>query len=654
MKKTASDLPRLLQALDPHADLAQRHLWLIHLVEWIRAAQPSTDLAVRRVEEIVSAFEADPDARLRLCQWWQKLLETIDITALLADFGFAPRTAMASEVAERLRYKLLPSTPETVDASELFMLVFPDRFDARWLHALDSALMARIAALVAPPPEEGTSFWERNLLDAITYCSGQILSTGFAPELRMRMSDEAREEKPFHALIHDVENLRVEVMLPLRTTDRRDAAAAQLRERLEACRSAISSVYSYVEAEGISVGLIFRLRQVRARILRIRRLLDCLLSNDRAYETSELLANLVAVGLERRSVRALLSTNSSLLAAKVAERSAETGEHYITRDKGEYRNMMAKAAGGGFVMAFTTLGKFALYALGLSVFWSGLAAGMNYAISFVLIQMLHFTVATKQPAMTAPAMAAKLKDIQSDNSIQEFVDEVAHLVRSQVAAILGNVLIVFPAAMALTMGYAELVKHPALSPSHATQVLQSLSLLGPSVLFAAFTGVLLFASSLIAGGAENWFVLRNIDSVIRYNPRITRFLGTQRADRWARFLRKNISGLASNISLGFMLGLVPAFATFFGLGLEVRHVTLSTGQLGVAVPSLGWDVLHSNLLWWAVAMLPFNAALNVGVSFYLAFRVALRAHNVSGVDRSRIYKAIRQRFWRKPFSFFWP
>ncbi|MDL5035882.1 site-specific recombinase [Comamonas sp. Y6] len=654
MKKLPPDLPRLIQALDPHADLAQRHLWLIHLVEWIRAPKPSLELAVDRMEQVVAAFEADADARQRLGLWWQKLLETVDITALLADFGFAPRTAMASEVAERLRYKLLPSTPETVDASELFMLVFPDRFDARWLHALDSTLMARISALVAPPSDEGASFWERNLLDAITYCAGQILSTGFAPELRLRMSEQAREEKPFHALIHDVENLRVEVMLPLRTTDRRDAAAAQLRERLEACRSAVSSVYSYVEAEGISVGLIFRLRQVRARILRIRRLLDCLLSTDRAYETSELLSNLVAVGLERRSVRALLSTNTSLLAAKVAERSAETGEHYITRDKGEYRNMMAKAAGGGFVMAFTTLAKFALYALGLSVFWSGLAAGMNYALSFVLIQMLHFTVATKQPAMTAPAMAAKLKDIQSDDSIQEFVDEVAHLVRSQVAAILGNVLIVFPAAMALTMGYAELVKHPALSPSHATQVLESLSLLGPSVLFAAFTGVLLFASSLIAGGAENWFVLRNIDSVIRYNPRITRVLGTTRADRWARFLRKNISGLASNISLGFMLGLVPAFAAFFGLGLEVRHVTLSTGQIGVAIPSLGWEVLHSNLLWWAVAMLPFNAALNVGVSFYLAFRLALRAHNVSGVDRSRIYKAIRQRFWRRPLSFFWP
>ncbi|QXZ09129.1 site-specific recombinase [Comamonas sp. Y33R10-2] len=657
MKKSTLDLPGLLESLDPDAGLAQRHLWLIYLAEWIRAAQPSVDGALRRVEEIVTAFETDPEALERLRRWAKTLMKTVDITALLADFGFAPRTAMASELVERLRYKL-PSTPETVDASELFMLAFPDRFDARWLHALDSQLMARISALLNPQQQEdsaeGISFWERSLLDAITYCSGQILSTGFAPELRLRMSDQARDDKPFHALIHDVENLRVEIMLPLRTTDRRDAAAAQLRERLEACRAAIASVYTYVEAEGISVGLIFRLRQVRARIVRIRRLLDCLLATDRAYETSELLSNLVTVGIERRSVRALVSTNSSLLAAKVAERSAETGEHYITRDGAEYRSMMAKAVGGGFVMAFTTLAKFALYALGLSVFWAGLAAGFNYAISFVLIQMLHFTVATKQPAMTAPAMAAKLKDIQTDSAIQEFVDEVAHLVRSQVAAILGNVLIVFPAALLLCIGYAHLVEHPALSTHHAQQVLDSLSLLGPSLFFAAFTGVLLFVSSLIAGGAENWFVLRNIESVIRYNPGITRALGAGRADRWASFLRNNISSLSSNISLGFMLGLVPAFASFFGLGLEVRHVTLSTGQIGVAVASLGWGVLHDDLLWWAVAMLPLNAALNVGVSFYLAFRLALRAHNVSGVDRSRIYKAIRQRMWRKPFSFFWP
>lgn len=654
MKRTTLDLEGLIAQLNPEADLAQRHLWLIHLFEWIRAPKPSTDLAVERVRTVVEAFEARPEARARLQAWWLKLISTVDITALLADFGFAPRTAMMSEVAERMRYKLLPSTPETVDASELFMLALPDEFDARWLHAVDAKLMQRIAALIAPHEENTVSFWETSLLDAITYCAGQILSSGFAPELRLRMSEKDREEKPFHALIHDVENLRVEVLLPLRTNDRRDAAAARLRERLDACRAAVASVYSYFEAEGISVGLVFRLRQLRARILRVRRLLDCLLAANRAYETSELLANLVSVGIERRSVRALLSTNTSLLAAKVAERSAETGEHYITRDGSEYRRMLAKAAGGGLVMAFTTLAKFALYALGLSVFWSGLAAGLNYAISFVLIQMLHFTVATKQPAMTAPAMAAKLKDLQNEESITAFVDEVAHLVRSQVAAIFGNVLVVGPAALLLSLGFARLAGHAPLDGPHAVGVLSSLSLLGPSVLFAAFTGVLLFVSSLIAGGVENWFVLRRIDSVIRFNPAITRALGSTRANRWALFLRKNISGLASNISLGLMLGLVPAFAGFFGLGLEVRHVTLSTGQIGVAAATLGWEALHTHIFWWAVAMLPFNAALNVGVSFYLAFRVALRAHNVSGVDRSRIYAAIRRRMWRSPLSFFWP
>ena len=551
--------------------------------------------------------------------------------------------------------KLLPSTPETVDASELFMLAMPDEFDARWLHALEAPLLERIALLLTDGSEgQGSSFWQNSLLGSITYCTGQILSTGFSPELRLRMDEQARDDQPFHALIHDAESLRVEVMHALRTNDRRDAAEARLRERLDACRAAVTSVYTHFESEGISVGLVFRLRQLRARILRVRRLLDCLVADNRATETADLLANLVSVGIERRSLRALLSTNTSLLAAKVAERSAETGEHYITRTGREYLSMATKAAGGGFVMAFTTLLKFALYALGLSAFWGGLAAGINYSISFVLIQLLHFTVATKQPAMTAPAMAAKLKDLRASEAIEEFVDEVAHLVRSQVAAVLGNVLVVLPMVLLLSLGYAQLFGHTPIDGPHAIAVLDSLSLLGMSPLFAAFTGVLLFASSLIAGWAENWFVLRRLDSVIRYHPGITRWLGAKRADRWAHFWRKNISGFAANVSLGMMLGLVPAFAAFFGLGLEVRHVTLSAGQIGAAMAALGWQVLHSDMFWWAVALLPVNGALNVTVSFYLAFRVAMRAHNVSGVDRSRIYSAIRRRLRTAPLSFFRP
>lgn len=658
MKRTAvSDLPSLLSALDPAADLAHRHLWLIRLLDWVRGQGDSAPAAAARVQLFLDAVQARPDIQQRLQAWWAMLVNHVDITTLLADFGFAPRTALISEAGQRLRAKLLPGSPETIDASELFMLALPSPFDAQWLAALEETQLQQLAALLAPDDLEnntGTSRWHKALLDAITYCAGQILSTGFAPELRLRMSESAREAQPFHALIRDVESLRLEVLHALRTPERRDEAAQRLRERLEACRAAAATVYAHLEENGISVGLVFRLRQLRERILRVRELLDCLLSPKPAATAARLLARLVMVGQERRSLRALMASNSSLLAAKVAERSAETGEHYITRTRAEYRAMVGKAAGGGALMAFTTLIKFGLHALALSAFWGGFMAGINYAMSFVLIQLLHFTVATKQPAMTAPAMAAKLKELGSGDAIESFVDEITHLVRSQVAAVLGNVLVVFPAVLGLALLIAAAAGQPAISVTEAEHVLASLHVLGPSLLFAGFTGVLLFASSIIAGWTENWFVLNRLDSALHYNPRITGLLGPERAARWARFLRENISGFAANISLGFMLGLVPAFAGFFGLGLEVRHVTLSTGQVSAASATLGLSVLHMPAFWWAVASLPLQGALNVSVSFYLAFRLALRAQSVSGVDRSRIYAAIRTRLRTAPLSFFVP
>ena len=653
MKSVGSDLAHLLTQVDAQASVAQRHLWLIELFDWVRGSCDSVPASVARVQLLVEALEANPKTRQRLQDWWQALSETVDITPLLADFGFAPRTGLFSELAERLRCKLLPSSPETFDASELFTLALPYAFDAQWLAALPEALLERLVAAFTPEGASGTR-WQKTLLDAITYCAGQILSTGFAPELRLRMSDAARQAQPFHALIRDVESLRIEVLHGLRTTDRLEETAQRLRTRLESCRSAAASVYLHFEDNGISVGLVFRLRQLRTRILRVRELLDCVLSPTPNLSAARMLSHLVQVGQERRSIRALLSTNTSLLAAKVAERSAETGEHYITRTRSEYFAMVGNAAGGGAVMAFTTLIKFALYALALSAFWGGFLAGINYAISFVLIQMLHFTVATKQPAMTAPAMAAKLKEMDNVAGVEEFVDKVTYLVRSQVAAVLGNVLVVFPAALGLAWLWAWGTGTPVLDEAHALETLASLHLLGPSLLFAAFTGVLLFTSSIIAGWTENWFVLHRLDSALRYNPRITAFLGATRAKRWARFFRDNLSGLAANISLGFMLGLVPAFAAFFGLGLEVRHVTLSAGQLGAAAAGLGLEVVHLSAFWWAVATIPLLGALNVSVSFYLAFLVALRAQNVTGVERARIYAATLARLRSAPREFFLP
>ena len=648
------DLAALLKALDPAADLAQRHVWLIRLFQWIRGDQRSMPAAQARVQAFIDAVQLQPELQARLQAWWQQLTQSVDITPLLADFGFAPRTAFISELAERLRRKLLPGTPDTLDASELFPLVASTRFDMQWLGALGEPQINQLVRLLSTDPEQDTLHWQNNLMDALTYCTAQIRATGFAPELRLRMDRGSPSSRAFHALPADIDELRRAFFGADRDEARLLAALTQYRERLDACRQAINSIYAHLDDNGISVGMVFRLRQLRARMMRVRELLDALLAPKPALAALKLLVRRVTIGQDSKSVGALISANSTLLSAKMAERSAETGERYITRNGSEYKDMLGKAMGGGAITAFTTLLKFVILGVGLSAFWGGFWSGLMYAASFIVIQLLHCTLATKQPAMTAPAMAAKLKDINSDAALGDFVDEVTHLVRSQVAAVFGNVFMVVPTVLLINALIQLALGRPMISPGHAVQVLGTLSLLGPTLLWAAFTGAILFAASLMAGWTENWFVLHRLDSAMRHNPRITAVLGADRSARWAAFMRDNISGFASNIALGFMLGLIPAFTGFFGIELEVRHVTLSTGQLAAAGASLGLEAFRHAAIWWAMAAIPLIGALNLGVSFYFAFRLALQAHNVSGVDRARIRAAIWNRWRTSPRSFFVP
>ena len=647
-------LRALLAELNPQANLAARHVWLIGLFEWLRGDEISPEASISRLQTFIEAVHAQPELEQRLKAWWQVLLQTVDVTTLLADFGFAPRTAFVSELTNRLRRKILPGTPETIDAAELFALVAPTRFDAQWLAAIPDAQIDQLVALLSSNPRGDALIWQHHLMDALTYCTAQIRATGFAPELRLRMDRANDDDRAFHPLSNDLAELRHIFFDPAQGDEELKVAIAKLRARLETCRQAVNGVYAHLNDNGISVGMVFMLRQLRERIVRVRELLDTLTTPNTAAAATRLLARRAAIGQDSKSVGALISANFTLLSAKMAERSAETGEHYITRDRAGYRQMLGKAMGGGAVTALTTGLKFAVVALGLSAFWNGFASGFVYAASFILIQLLHLTLATKQPAMTAPAMAAKLKDIDSGNAIEEFVDEVTHLVRSQVAAVLGNVFMVVPAVLLVNAMILLLSGSPMLSPPEALHVLGTLTLLGPTLLWAAFTGLILFASSMVAGWFENWFVLHRLDSAIAHNPRFTNTLGTQRAARWSNFMRENISGFASNISLGFMLGLIPAFTGFFGFELEARHVTLSAGQLAAAGAALGLEAFRQPLIWWCIAAIPLIGALNLSVSFYCAFRLALQAHNVSGIDRARIRSAIWTRLRSMPGSFFVP
>lgn len=677
------DLPALLTAADAGASRAERHTWLYRLVQWIRQparraealAEPAQDAPAAtppgalRLRHLTNVLARNPEQAERVGALMARIVRDSEPMSVLADFGFAPRTGIVSEALRRLGQRVLPRTPDTGNLAELFLLLRPTAADAQWIAALDATTLDRLSALTQARDEDSASPGQRrppvplSILDAVSSLASAIHSAGLSPAMRQRMDPALLVERPFMQLIRTAERWRDAI-------EARDAAAAAreaqwLHALLARCRACALSVREHLAEHGVSVSLVYEVDQLGRRTERIADLMALAMAGlpgagpqDWHAPLRHLLCELVRSADAQRSVRRLLSEQTALLSRKVSERSAATGEHYITRNRREYAWMLRAAAGGGAVLAGTTFAKFAIMALGLGTLWTGFWAGMNYAVSFLIVMALHFTVATKQPAMTAPAMAARLGDLGDEAAAERFVDEVAHLLRSQVAGIVGNLGVVAPVVLALQGLAWWLAGRPLLDEAHANYVLHSLTLLGPTALFAAFTGVLLFASSIIAGWAENAFVWHRLDSALAHNPAIVDRLGAERAARWAAWWRANVSGVVANLSLGLMLGLVPALLHILGLPIDVRHVTLSTGQLAAAVGTLGTAVLATPAFAWCVAGVVVTGVLNLVVSFSLALQVALRARGLHqrdrAEDRRRLRVALRRRIRSQPGSFLWP
>ena len=648
------DLPALLSTADARAPRPERHLWLVRLLQWLRHGEAGsnptdTPLPVLRLKHLLNVLERNPQPREQVVALLARFWRETDLATLFADHGFTSRRDLWGEVAARVRMRFLPVSPDTDDLAELFQLLFTGEHDEQWLRAVDTDTLARLSGLLA---EARSGDWREPLLQAMTWLVSAVRAEGFTPLLRQRMSPELLAEQPFTQLARSGEALAES----LRSGDTATALqqTAYLRAVLQCCRTAADSVGAHLDEHGISVHIVFALEQLQGRITRLEALLDVLLSPTPEQELRSLLADLVALGRERRSLRALLAQHYSMLARKVAERHADAGEAYITRDAAEYRQMLGRAAGGGSVVGLTTFAKFGILSLGLAPFWSGLGTGLAYAASFLLIQWAHWTLATKQPAMTAPAMAERLKDVRRNGNAEGFATEVLHLVRSQMAGIVGNLAVVVPVVLAL-QGLAWWAWGKPLVNAHDAQhVLDSLTLLGPTALFAAFTGVLLFTSSLIAGWAENWFVYHRLESALTHHLGLMQRVGAARTARWAHWWRHNISGVAANVSLGLMLGLLPPMLAFMGLPMEARHVTLSTGQLAAAVGTLGWGVLLTSAFWWCVAGIAVTGALNLGVSFWLALKLALRSRGIAPTDQRSLRQAVWQKFKARPMAFLLP
>ncbi|MFP2930454.1 gliding motility protein, partial [Pyxidicoccus sp. 3LG] len=525
--------------------------------------------------------------------------------------------------------------------------------DADWLAGLSPALLAKLASLVgeAKPPDPVPAARVRaDLLDALLLLAVQTAALGMAEDVRDRSPETAFRGSPF---------LRMRLVCDAVLA--RDAAPDTLRDLstcVADCRQVVASVSRHLEAAGVSVDLVYRLERIRRSLERmeaIARVLGAPRGEPRWREAMALLVDLLRRAHADRSVAELVKRNVRMLARKIIERAGHSGEHYITSTREEFHAMVHSAAGGGLVTAGAVAVKSALGALALAPFFLVLSTGLNYAVAFTLIQLLGFTLATKQPSVTGATLAGAVGEGARGERLASLVELIPRITRSQLAAFAGNLGVVAPAALALTLGWQWATGHAFFSPEKAQATVASLHpWRSGTLLFAAITGVMLWLSSVAGGWLENFVVYRRLPEAIAHHRVLRRLLGDSGARRLADGFLHASSGLGGNVTLGFLLALVPMVGGFFGLTLDVRHVTFVLGSLALAGGALGADAVLQPDFLAALAGTLLTGMLNFTVSFSLALGVAVRARDVPTREALPFLRAVLSHLVKAPRSFLLP
>jgi site-specific recombinase len=334
------------------------------------------------------------------------------------------------------------------------------------------------------------------------------------------------------------------------------------------------------------------------------------------------------------------------------EAAAQSGGHYATRSPRELHELYTSAAGGGLITSFTALFKFLFSWAGLAPFWEGFFFSVNYVGSFVAMQVLGFSLASKQPSMTAAHLARAIDERQGA-SLEPLALEVARVFRSQLAATLGNLGTVIPAAVGLDLLIRLLSGQSLLDPDYATAVVAGhnpfLTALVPG---AMATGVALWISSVAAGTLENWAVYRRLPEAVASHRALRSLLGAGRTRALGDRLLRSIGGLGGNLALGLQMGMVPTLATFFGVPLQLHHVSVATGQLAFAGAALGPERIVNTDFGLACLGIVLVGTMNFGVSFALALWVALRARESAAFEVLAVGRSVARLFIARPADFF--
>lgn len=644
-----------LAASDPGNDLS----FLRELVAALRPpAADDADRATQNLQALCQALAADPVQALALRTYLDRVISSRKLSHLLTDTGITPSIGFWSAVWHSLNYKWLPPVVRDDYFKDVFGKIFDRTDDHRWVCAVDDAVWIGVAQALGFNHREAASLRNRllqELLCAVQVLSYRITAIGLESELVRNHPAIEEFESPF---LHQNAELNDYIgvysgWLADRSTERQDSRHPDVL--LTQCEEIVGKIRRASAVHGISVSLTRLLLRLTQSIDRLRTLL-ALLDAREADQVTEvavhLFKDLVTADNRKHSLSDLLNTNTELLALQVTEHASRTGEHYVASSRGEWMGMMRSAAGAGIIVGFMALLKVLSGALPLAPFGHALVYSAIYAFGFMWIYVLHFTIATKQPAMTAALMASALDS--GKQKLDDLAELAVRVLRSQFIAIVGNVALVMPVAYLIGWLWLPVSGHPLVDADKAQHLLHDLDPIHSLALpHAAIAGVCLFLAGLISGYYDNKAAYGNIAGRLQQLKWLARLLGEARLARIANYIGDNLGALAGNFFFGVMLGTIGTFGIFFGLPLDIRHITFSSANFAFALVGCG-NQLSVQQWVLSIAGVVLIGLTNLAVSFGLALTVALRSRRVNLKQEWSMAGMLWRRFCFAPRDFFLP
>ena len=667
---TDDELTRTLSAFEsPQADPVAAFARLFDMIRPRR--REGVEAAAARYDALLTRLEADPVRAAQVRQRMLELLGSRRLVSFFADSGILPATGFFTELGRIVTQRMLPELPDDGEMRSAMRQVFHRRNDWIWLQAMPQELAQRfwrivggdsvaLAPLLNPVLDQ--------MLEALLVVAYRVGGIGVEEEFGRLGSEFAGYAPRFRGLTAAAQRFADAFRAKLDDPERAFEDEAELLVMIDQCEEVLERARRASMRLGTSLHLTYLMRRTVQSLRRIATLARLLASRFRHEDSaagreaallgwSELVSESLRAENQRGSIREHLSKGMALLALRVTDNAAKTGEHYVAETREAYFSMWRAAAGAGLIIGAMALLKIFTSKIELPLMGYATLYSLNYGLGFVLIYTLQLTIATKQPAMTAQTIAGYLGGVGQGTALlrkaelERVVDLIVAVARSQFAAIVGNVMVAAPTAVALSLALAQVKGAPIIDVGKAAHLLDDLSPLGWAIPHAAVAGVFLFLSGLISGYFDNKASYARIGERVARLRWLRALAGGRRAERIGAYVEENLGGLMGNFLFGCMLGTAGIVGIIVGLPIDIRHIAFSSANLGYALVAFDFELPWQTMLWAALGVALIGLT-NLAVSFVLALWVALKARGVVFTQKRELLYGLWARFRIAPLSFF--